>query len=607
MNNHLIKQIKSNNFSILPEEMQKEILFDFDIMNSLGIDNDKDQNIYFIVSNHVPELVFGIFKKSFPNDKIMKYIAAEVFKNRNDKPINTLLELIEATNCALKKMIPGFSKIKLAYPQPSVFKTPLPQYDLNRWVKATRDIYNLMSLHNLDKITAIDEITKDWDKREIMSYKTWLKYYEENGPNNYKTASVDEPLFLGNFPLTGKIPNVRPSGEGYASKGIPGMPPTLPQTDVSNVRDTIEGQRRKLISRLNAAEKLLASTDGQVFAGNDQEFMLKLLQDLKRRIQTANKRTAKSTLFEDHIYKTSNLLLREGNKKAASFFYKLAQLPDFSSESTLPDLSAPSMSGGDEMTPPPGSASSSSGDKEGTKALLQEFFDGLKRGVSDKDDTPEEREAQKQASIDDILNIGNGYWMKKTSQEASSQPKRKPEFVQAPEIATAESSSEENTDDIIDSALQNITINDVIKRLEMLVSIYNQREISRQLAVLDIMMDRLGLASFFPSLGEAMSKALEANQYIGNRLEEILTKIKGSVSIQGTSDWVESKDTPNPSTQNIRNNLESQKQQEDERRELRKQKELSKLKGGEGQQQAGQSEDLQQPARIERSPKIEVR
>ena len=52
--------------------------------------------------------------------------------------------------------------------------------------------------------------------------------------------------------------------------------------------------------------------DGQLFAGDDQEFMLKLLQDLKRKVQTANKIRLRSSLFEDYIYRTANFLLVHG-------------------------------------------------------------------------------------------------------------------------------------------------------------------------------------------------------------------------------------------------------------------------------------------------------
>ena len=167
---------------------------------------------------------------------------------------------------------------------------------------------------------------------------------------------------------------------------------------------------------------------------------------------------------------------------------------------------------------------------------------------------------------------------------------------------------DDNTDDVIEAALRNVSVKDVITRLEMLVSIYNQREISRQLAVLDIMMDRIGLASFFPSLGEAMSKALEANQYIGNRLEEILTKLKGSVDIPSASNWIENRQEDHPETAGIRQRLEEEDAQEEQRKQMRKEREMARLQD---QAPAAKTQDeltaLPQPSHVEKVAPIKTR
>jgi hypothetical protein len=109
-----------------------------------------------------------------------------------------------------------------------------------------------------------------------------------------------------------------------------------------------------------------------------------------------------------------------------------------------------------------------------------------------------------------------------------------------------------------------------------LVSIYNQREISRQINILDIMMDRVGLASFFPALGEAMGKALDSNQYIATRLEDILAKLKGSVESAGTAEWLEPSRTTTPESEAVRKELEAKEEQEEARKERRRQKEVQK-------------------------------
>lgn len=625
-NKHLQRQVDSANCEFLPEDILDGVHLDFKSMAQLGIDNDKDQNIYFLVRNHVPEIVYSIFKRKL-SDHESRAIASEVFRNRKKVPISTLLELIEAIDLALNKMIPGHKKPKVAYPQPGSI-TELPIYDIGRWVSATRDIYSLLN-KGYDSSQAKQSVIGNWDAKEQMDYEQWLKFYKERTPEKYPKLAQEsnDGLFLANLPIGvnslrsrhGKFPNPIESVK---------VPPGLPQPDVNSARDKIENQRKKLISRLNSAEKMLASLDGQLFAGDDQELMLKLLQDLKRRIQIANKLTAKSSLFVDHIYRTANYLEAKGRTEAAQFFHKLAQMDPMSS------LGLPSSDLGTQPAPTTETpVAPAEGSPDETYECLKEFFDNLNRGVSDKDDTPEEREEKNNPStppatasieVDEAIKIGAGYWHPrfKTAQVVPPPApidETTPIEVEAPAPIPEEKDqevAEDNTEDVIDAALKGVTVNDVVNRLDMLVSIYNKREIARQLSILDIMMDRLGLSSFFPALGEAMSKALEANQYIGSRLEGVLTRLKGSMNVPGASEWIAPQPVEmNPQTTSIRDDLQRKKDEEEQRKALRKQQDIAKLQGGASGPDVGpaavppgESADLQKPvSKIEKAPRIEVR
>jgi hypothetical protein len=660
MNEHFKRQYDSANCALLPADVKDAVRADFEVMSHIGIDNDDDQNKFFLVRNHVPEVIHLIFNSKL-NDKTARAVAAEVFRNREKNPIGTLLELIEATDLALKKMVPPELRPKLAYPQPGP-RNQLPQYDVGRWVDATRHIYSLMAKGH-SQAQAKQSVIGKWEHREQMDYEYWLKFYRERVPEKYPKLAQDNNLGgLGGIPVDILQANIRGSKRFPAP--FPGgldpqahkVPPGLPQRtdgDSDPVRDTIEGQRRKLISRLNAAEKLLYSSEGQLFAGEDQELMLKLLQDLKRRIQIANKRTVRSSLFEDHIFRAANLLKIQGRDKPAAFFYKIAQLPPPPPPGG--GLSGPP--GGDLFgdlggggAPPDGDSGGGGDSKQETHDLLKEFFDALKRGVSDKDDTPEEREKAEEESapsapppaepaappsegatatalfeVDEQIKLGMGYWtpeLRAFAQVAPVPPG--PPAAPAPAVPVEDvvvdpkedvpEQATDNTDDVIEAALKNVNINDVISRLEMLVSVYNRREISRQLAILDIMMDRLGLASFFPALGEAMSKALEANQYIGNRLQEILGKVKSSVEAPGTDEWVEIAPENQPQeTESVRQRLQQNIDKEEARKEMRKEREVARMEGGEPgpapqvARPVGEEAELQRPSRVEKAPPIRTR
>jgi hypothetical protein len=542
-------------------------------MSSVNVINDDDINRFFLLKMHVPFICRDVFNKEL-NDKTIPFIVSEVFKQRDKKPINTLLGLIEAIGFALKKMLPQEeSQLKLAYPQPDMIM-PLPQYNISNWVDATHKIYSLIH-QGYDSKLAKQTIIGKWEPTEQRDYENWLKFYKEKVPEKYQKLATSEEIFMAGLPasaLRSRIPNPI-SHDSYNPKYPPGMPEdeiAHVEDDTNDVRDTIEKQRSKLVGRLNSAEKLLSSMDGQMFAGDEQELMLKLLQDLKRRILTTNKRTVKSSLFEDQIYKTANQLRLAGKNEAAGFFYKIAQLPDLG-------LDIPVGGGVPGETPAPTSAQTANPNE--TKEALREFFDALK-----------EKKAYEEI---EFVKVAQGV----------------PEYKTAPletvEIEEKNAPPEDNTDDLIEAALRNVTIHDVIHRLEMLVSVYNQRELSRQLAILDIMMDRINMASLFPEIGESMSKALDANQYIGTRLGNVLTQLKASVKSPETDKWTEVDRKTNPETQAIRNRIEKQKADEEERKSARKTfdagKNLTEKK------QLADVAELQQPSRIERAPKIEVR
>lgn len=624
LNNHLRKQLESSNYNLLPNNLKDDILSEFKLMSYLNIDNDKDQHTFFIIKKHVPEILFFIFNNKL-NDKIVKLLSVEIYKNLDIRPIGTLLELIEAVNFALNKLLPKSIQQKTAFPQPEYIQMR-ETYNINKWVDATRQIYYYME-KGYTKQQAEDLTINKWEPSEKMDYKQWLRFYQERVPEKYtKLANGTLPMYLFKDKNLENTPLVHAPNQQPITKSV-GIVQHLPNSDVSDARDKIERQRQKLVARLNAAEKLLYSLDGQLFAGEDQELMLKLLQDLKRKIQTANKLTVNSSLFEDKIFCTANSLQKQGKNKVAGFFYKLAQTPD------LTGLMGDSALGLPVETPI--EATKDSDSKTQTHDLLKEFFDGLKGNRPlDKDDTIEERKAKEKIpevieekvpettnekapataedNSDSVIKIGSGYWRSKTaqavppvSQVAPPVATNIPEEV-IPEVS-ADVDEEDNTDDVIEAALKHVTINDVITRLEMLVSIYNQREISRQLSILDIMMDRIGIASFFPSLGEAMSKALDANQYIGNRLEEILTKLKGSLNMPKASEWIEVRNPVVPESSTIQDQLKKQQESEDRLRNLRRQKEVAKLEG-KPIPKIEEVSDLQKPIPvIEQSPKTPVR
>jgi hypothetical protein len=128
-------------------------------------------------------------------------------------------------------------------------------------------------------------------------------------------------------------------------------------------------------------------------------------------------------------------------------------------------------------------------------------------------------------------------------------------------------------DALIDSAFANLSVSDVVAKLESVNKIFRNREISRQLAIVDVMLDRLGLASYFPTLAEATNKQLEANQYCLTRIEDILSKLRGSIQ-SNDDENIELGDgdqAQNPGAKSLQQNFEQAEKKEKAKKNMRKQ------------------------------------
>jgi hypothetical protein len=148
-------------------------------------------------------------------------------------------------------------------------------------------------------------------------------------------------------------------------------------------------------------------------------------------------------------------------------------------------------------------------------------------------------------------------------------------------------------DRIIDSALSNVTVNDVVAKLEDIAKIFKTREIPRQLSLVDMMLDSLGLASYFPTLSEAINKSLESNNYVSTRLDDIIARLRGAV----TGKDVDLKGTTNPRAGGVAQSLQEQTDKDEARKKMRKDQETAELEGGAGKPapQVDIGEDLGAP------------
>jgi hypothetical protein len=247
-----------------------------------------------------------------------------------------------------------------------------------------------------------------------------------------------------------------------------------------------------------------------------------------------------------------------------------------------PDMSMPGMGGEGDDSP---------------EAAMKEFLEGLSGDTyADEKDKNKSDDAN---DADDLLVTEND--LIATAQAAPPVPAPAP--VPAPTTPTPEHFA----GDEIEQALKNVTIETVIEKLEALAKVYGNRELARQLNIVDLMLGRLGLATFFPNLAEAMRSALDSNQYVLTRVEEIISKLKSST--EGTGQQINlvpslepGKDVYGPDIMGIKSKLETDKEKEKARKEKRKVMQEAEEASPAPTAPAAPAQELAAPAAMEPAP-----
>jgi hypothetical protein len=532
----------------------------------------------------------------------------------------------------------------LSYPNYSEYIPEGPSYNLNKWMDAMKNIYVKLHL-GANKKQSIDAITNDWGTMEKIDFLNWLKYYESGDQNKYKKA---QHSYYVNDDINYFLPNPK-SPIPSPIRSINDQIATIPQ-EAENIvsqkqnemtaddkRKIIEDTRRKILGRLSSAEKLLSSQHGQFFAGPDFERLLSAIYELKKQIQIVNKTALSAQTIVDLIVRQANILSAQGYNAASQFMVKFAQNTpgDFSMNlGDVPAGGSQPQGGGSLGNNPPDLTQPSGGpeQKEITQdSAVGKFIENLEdSGLTEEDDV-DTNVAEDEVDIDndvlldqEIVPEGKDDLVVHAQAVPDAakpiKPAKKPTEdleVESPAQGNATGITPEDAkrgpdvsqvkndfDALIDSAFANLTVADVVNKLEDVNKIFRNREISRQLALVDVMLDRLGLAPYFPTLAEATNKSLESNQYCLTRIEDVLSKLRGTMTT-GKVDLKNENQQVSPEAKTVQTALKNDEMKEKQRKEVKKQLEdqaaLEKVKP-EGVVENAPQELTSRPAKIEQQP-----
>lgn len=559
--------------------------------------------------------------------------------------VDRLMQFFDQYGIPYDKFEPGnrnFLGDRKAYPNYDQYIYTPGQHNMDKWMNAVRNLF-AMEKGDVDRVTAIRRATNGWNPMETYDFLNWLKFYQEGAHMKYKYAQLwyenGQPGYFINIKKDPE-PAPTPHTDGNAIQDA--------YNDVNDAEErkrTIEKQRAKIVGRLDSAEKLLRSPEGQMFAGKELENLMEAIYSLKKKVQLVNKLSTSIRLYEDMIIREGNVLRRHGFVKAAEMLYSLAQTPGQAGED------AKGKKGGDIVPPPPAPPGDPSGaGNPGAPGGLPSAGPGMPAG-NPSTVSPPSPPNENQPGADEVTNKGVGDFLRNTETsnltvaddtEAEDDlevadgdellvteaqlapppgddapittnpapargnpvkpPVEKPDDAPKPPTGDGPVATEEplevTEDDIpkgdggagaaqqaaqfdarVDQLFANLQVADVVAKLEDLAKIFKVREVPRQLAIVDMMLDSLGLASYFPSLSEAQNKALESNNYISTRVEDILSKLRGAMSTKDV-DLKGGPPSERPEVAGIKSNLENDAAKEKQQKQMRKEQEAAKLQGG---------------------------
>jgi len=585
---------------------------------------------------------------------VRPYSDEELSSTQVDDRIKKLTEFFDEYGIDYGKFKPehlSFIENKKAYPNYDQYIAIPGQHDMKKWLMTVKEIHYKKKA-GYDFKDAVRQSTQDWKKMEIYDFLNWLRFHEEGAHMKYKTAQVwyenGQPGYFLHIKPDAK-PEPEPVSDGNAVNDA-----REEAAHNEDKRNIIERQRSKIIGRLDSAEKLLRSPEGQQFAGQELENLMEAIYGLKKKVQLVNKLSISTRLYEDMIVREANVLGRKGFTKAASMLYSIAQTPGQSGQSAVgsPNGNAmptatppPDPSGAGQVGVPSGLPATAPGvpnintptdgdqNKDQPPAVaimggnapigtaqstpdiipqedpqpkgIKEFIENMNEGnqtedskaddhleVSDQEEELMVTEAQAipPAALEDVP-------MTDSPSPVRGKPANLPSPVaDTPDIAGRDETLEVTEDDIapitndspsggiggsnidnrIDKVFDSVTMEEIVSELEDISKYFKVREMSRRLARIDMMFDSKGISAYFPSLAEMQNKNLDANNYCATRIDDILSKVRGSIAVHETVLKNEPK-IVSPEISKIKNKLEQDDIKEKQRKQRRKDEENAEI------------------------------
>lgn len=526
-----------------------------------------------------------------------------------------------------------------AYPNNDAYMYIPGQHDTHKWLQAISDIYR-QEKSGQNRIVAIRRVTSGWNIMETHDFLNWVRYYEAGDHMKYKFAQLwyenpDIPnyaLHIRKDKQQAETPSV--SGNDIDFAKTKATEDADRRDIIEKQRNKIIGRLDSAEKLLRSKDGHIFS--GKEFESLlESIYQLKKKIQMVNKISSSTRLYEDLIIRQGNIltrqgftkaaavlYSVAQTPGQSGEQAEGTPGGEVPAVPAPPAEPTgagnpgapggLPSM-GPGMPQGAPSSAAPESIENESPPPKG----IADFLEGLEKSTFSTDDSSEAEDDLEVMDAEDALFVTEAQIAPGTNPAALTPdesitsntapapldpspvsapdavpdaPVKPPASVEAPtdeeplEVteedlkAPAEegNTSVSDFDNKMDAVFSGITVADVVAKLEDLAKIFKTREVPRQLGMVDMMLDSLGLASYFPSLSEATNKALESNNYISTRVEDILSKLRGAMATK-TVDLKGSDEKENPEVAGIKGNLQEDADKEKARKQMRKDQESAEL------------------------------
>jgi hypothetical protein len=463
-----------------------------------------------------------------------------------------------------------------------------PPRDIDKWIRLTEQV-NSLAERGMDRQDALEQVSGTLSSDERLAYKRWLKFY--TGGNHLKYTRAQYVGGNGYFlPMDAfKSKSSKPLVDDQDEQLV------IDQVDIFKQKEDekrsaeeqaakkVDSQRKKILSRLDALERLVRSDEGSEILGDEADTFINSIFDLKTRFSKL--RTKKSEyLLEDFLIREANILGSYGFTKSAQLIkdaFEVGEHVAFEPVAIEPNAGSPygSIMAGNLIGDMVAAKNPHVVDFTPIDKLIKEMeeaeaYDGLV-DIDENDADSELVSFAQDMSAEPAPEA-------KPAASATPTPAKpavtKEDLITNPNLAGPESKGKD-IDAMLDSVFKDITVQDVVNKLDSISAVLKVGEISRQLSLVDMMLQALGMGSIFRELAEAQNKALEFNNYTSTRIDNMLYQLKGSLG--GGADPmsldVDHTVSTDPTAEAVKSKLTQEKEDDRKKKELRKKQESEAL------------------------------